>query len=97
MAKDKVLSIKVPIGLYDRMVREVELGEYTNVSDLIKVATRMHIQYLETTRTSDARAAYTESGGTIRTAEANDFTAEYDRGGGGPRSVDQSPPQESRN
>jgi len=50
MAKDKVLSIKVPIGLYDRMVREVELGEYTNVSDLTKVAIRLHLQQLQDTR-----------------------------------------------
>jgi Arc/MetJ-type ribon-helix-helix transcriptional regulator len=50
VAKDKTLSIKVPIGLYERMIREVELGEYTNVSDLTKVAIRMHLLQLQQTR-----------------------------------------------
>jgi Arc/MetJ-type ribon-helix-helix transcriptional regulator len=50
MAKDKTLSIKIPIGLYERMIREVDLGEYTNVSDLTKVAIRMHLLQLQQTR-----------------------------------------------
>jgi len=50
MAKDKTLSIKVPIGLFERMIREVEIGEYTNVSDLTKVAIRMHLLQLQQTR-----------------------------------------------
>jgi len=50
MAKDKTLSIKIPIGLYERMIREVEIGEYTNVSDLTKVAIRMHLLQLQQTR-----------------------------------------------
>jgi Arc/MetJ-type ribon-helix-helix transcriptional regulator len=50
MAKDKTLSIKIPIGLYERMLREVELGEYTNISDLTKVAIRVHLLQLQQTR-----------------------------------------------
>ena len=50
MPKDKIISVQMPIGLLDRIDRELELGEYTSRSDLIKVAVRIHIQYLEDTR-----------------------------------------------
>ena len=53
MKKGQVISVMFPDGLLDRIDRELELGEYNGRSDLIKVAVRMHLKYLEDSRVKD--------------------------------------------
>ena len=52
--KDVSITVKMPSGLLERINRELDIGEYTSRSDLIKVAVRMHLQYLEETRVSNS-------------------------------------------
>ncbi|MDR1405006.1 MAG: ribbon-helix-helix domain-containing protein [Candidatus Methanoplasma sp.] len=86
-AKTVPLSIRIPEGTVQRIDDEVEkYREFGTRSEFIVEATKHFLDYKLRMHID-----------TCRILEGNDFTAEYDRGGGGARSVDQLASQEKRN